>query len=172
MVFLGILAAGCQGSQLPPLATAPYVALERFMGDWYVIATLPTPFERGAHNAVETYRLASDGTIDTTFKFRADGFEGKAKTYKSRGFVVNKATNAHWGVQFIWPIKADYRIIYVASDYSQTVIGREKRDYAWIMARTPTISTADFARLKDILASQGYDTARLIKVPQQWGAGS
>ena len=43
--------------------------LERFMGDWYVIANIPTPLEKGAHNAVESYRLDSNGTVATTFTF-------------------------------------------------------------------------------------------------------
>ena len=40
-----------------------YVDLDRFMGDWYVIATIPTFLERDAYNPIETYQLNSDGTI-------------------------------------------------------------------------------------------------------------
>ena len=63
----------------PPLALAPRVDLQRFMGDWYVIANIPTFIEKGAHNAIESYRLAEDGSIPTTFTFRAGGFEGPEK---------------------------------------------------------------------------------------------
>ena len=56
------LLAGCQSVPLPPLARAAHVDLGRFMGDWYVIANIPTP-GRGAHNAVESYRLEDDGTL-------------------------------------------------------------------------------------------------------------
>jgi apolipoprotein D and lipocalin family protein len=72
-------------------------------------------------------------------------------------------------MRFIWPIKADYRVMYVDPDYSQTVIGREKRDYAWIMARSPTMSDADFQRLSALLSSQGYNIQLLRKVPQKHG---
>ena len=48
-------------------------------------------------------------------------------------------SGAVWGMQFIWPFKADYRVIYLNDDYTQTIIGREKRDYVWIMARSPAI---------------------------------
>ena len=44
-----------------------YVDLERFMGDWYVIATIPTFLEKDAYNPVETYKRDDDGTIATTF---------------------------------------------------------------------------------------------------------
>ena len=150
------------------IRTESYVDLERFMGEWYVIASIPTAIEKSAYNATETYRLDDDGTIATTFSFRKDGFDGKQKTYYPRGFVRDTSSNAEWGMQFIWPIKADYRIVYVDDDYSQTIIGRNKRDYAWIMARTPTISREDFFEHVKLLREQGYDTEKLKVVPQRW----
>jgi len=66
----------------------------------------------------------------------------------------------------VWPFKADYRISYLSPDYSETVITRLKRDYVWIMARTPTIPDADLARLKLFVQSQGYDADKLQLVPQ------
>ena len=150
------------------METVDYVDLERFMGDWYVIANIPTFVEKGAHNAVESYALDDDGTIDTTFVFRKDAFDGKEKRYNPRGFVKNTETNALWGMQFIWPVKSDYRIVYLDDDYSQTIIGRQKRDFIWIMARTPTISDADYDRLMEFAASIGYDTTQIERVPQRW----
>ena len=97
-------------SKYPEMQTVDKVDIERFMGDWYVIANIPTFLEKGAHNAVETYRLDDDGTIATTFNFRKDGFDGKRKQYNPRGFIVDTDTNALWGMRFVWPVKADYRI--------------------------------------------------------------
>ena len=71
-------------------------------------------------------------------------------------------------MQFVWPIKAEYLITYLAPDYSQTVISRSQRDYVWIMARTPVITDDDYTRLVGLVAAQGYDTAKLVKVPQRW----
>jgi apolipoprotein D and lipocalin family protein len=71
-------------------------------------------------------------------------------------------------MQFVWPIKADYRIAWLADDYSQTVIARPQRDYVWIMARTPQIPDADYRRILDFVEAQGYDVARIRKVPQRW----
>ncbi len=171
LLFASLLAlTGCQNTVQPPIALAPKVDLERFMGDWYVIANIPTFIEEGAHNAVESYRLAEDGTIATTFTFHAGSFDGPVKTYTPRGYVFDRESNAVWGMQFIWPIKADYRIVYLAPDYSQTVIGRQARDYVWIMARTPQIPEDDYRRIVAFLAEQGYDTSEIQKVPQRWPA--
>ena len=162
-----LLLTGCKAG-FAPLATVDHVDLERFMGDWYVIANIPTFVEKGAHNAVESYRLDEDGTIETTFTFRQDAFDGPLKTYRPRGFVRNRQTNAEWGMQFIWPVKSDYRITWLNEDYSQTVVGRDKRDYVWIMARTPHIPQADYDRMVAHIGAVGYDISRLVKVPQSW----
>jgi apolipoprotein D and lipocalin family protein len=164
---LAVLAA-CQSTGQPAMPTVEKVDLPRFMGDWYVIANIPTFMERGAHNAVENYALAADGSIATTFTFRDGSFDGKRKQYHPRGFILDRHSNALWGMRFIWPIKADYRITYVSADYSQTVISRQKRDYVWIMARTPVIPPADYDRLLGLVEQQGYDIAKVQRVPQRW----
>jgi apolipoprotein D and lipocalin family protein len=48
------------------------------------------------------------------------------------------------------------------------VIGREARDYVWIMARTPEIPAADYQRIVAFLKEQGYDVSRIQMVPQRW----
>lgn len=160
-----LLAAGC--SQSPPITTAPDVDLERFMGRWYVIANIPTFIERGAHNAVESYVREADGSIATTFSFRRDAFDGELVEYRPRGFVSEESP-AIWGMQFIWPIKAEYVITYVAPDYSRTIIARSARDYVWIMARTPSLPEDDYARLVAFVDQLGYDTTKVERVPQRW----
>jgi apolipoprotein D and lipocalin family protein len=172
LLAAAFLLSGCQSTPQPPLEQAPHVDLSRFMGDWYVIASIPTFIERDAYNAVESYRLAPDGTIETTFTFRAGGFDGKPRRYTPRGFVFDHESNAVWGMRFVWPVKADYRIAYVSPDYGQTVIARVARDYVWIMARTPSIPDADYERLVQFVAAQGYDVSLLRKVPQRWDSSA
>ena len=150
------------------METVDYVDLERFMGDWYVIANIPTFLEKGAHNAIERYELNDDGTIATTFTFRDGSFDGEEKQYNPKGFVRDTESNAIWGMRFIWPIKADYRIVYLDEDYSQTIIGRQKRDFVWVMAREPDISESDYQMLLGVVESLGYDTSRVERVPQNW----
>ena len=166
VLALTALIAGC--SSTPAIPVAAHVDLERFMGDWYVIANIPTAPEKGAHNAVESYRLDRDGSIATTFTFREGSFDGPEKVLRPRGFVRDAGSNAVWGMQFVWPIKAEYLIAHVDDDYTETIIARSRRDYVWIMARTPQIPAADFARLQQKVADLGYDVARLERVPQRW----
>jgi apolipoprotein D and lipocalin family protein len=165
-MLLVLLMGGCASE--PPLETVEYVDLDRFMGDWYVIANIPTFIEKGAHNAVENYSMNDDGTIATRFTFREGGFDGEQKEYNPKGFVTDTVTNAVWGMRFIWPIKADYRVTYLDEDYSITVIGRNKRDFVWIMAREPHIPDRTYDELVRFIDSVGYDISKLRRVPQDW----
>ena len=64
LVFLALGAGLAACSTQPPMPTVAKVDLPRFMGPWYVIATIPTFLEKDAWNAVETYELAADGAIE------------------------------------------------------------------------------------------------------------
>lgn len=168
LVLLMTLTLGACAARGPEMETVDYVDIERFMGDWYVIANIPTFLEKEAYNAVETYALNDDGSIATTFTFRKGGFDGEEKEFNPKGFISDTSTNATWGMRFVWPIKADYRIIYVDDDYSKTVIARQKRDFIWIMARSSQIPDAEYQELVALAESVGYDVSKIQRVPQQW----
>lgn len=165
LLATALLIAGCQSN--PTMPTVDYVDLERYMGDWYVIAHIPTFIERNSYNAIERYSLSEDGSIDTVFTFREGGFDGRERRYNPTGFVRSD-NNAEWGMRFVWPIQAEFLVVWLDDDYSQTVIGRSKRDYVWIMAREPTMPEADYQRIVEFLAEQGYDVDEIREVPQSW----
>ena len=150
------------------MKTVDYVDLKRYMGDWYVIANIPTFIEKNATNAIESYKLSSDGTINTTFSFSKGSPEGEKKIYHPKGFVFNKETNAEWRMQFLWPFKMPFLIIELDEDYSYTVIGYPSKKYVWIMARVPQIEAARYNLILENLTEIGYDISLIQKVPQIW----
>lgn len=166
---------GCASTSMPPLeAMDRKVDLERFMGDWYVIGFIPVtiPFfsEEGAHNGLESYRLTDEGVIETTYTFRKGAFDGPEKRLTPKGWVHNEGTNAEWRMQFLWPFKAAYLIVYLDEGYQQTIIGVPNRKYIWIMSRDPDLSDADYQALLDRAARVGYDSGKVERVPQRWPA--
>lgn len=171
LLFAALLAAGCAAPK-PPLATVPRLELERFMGDWYVIAHIPASAEANAWDAIERYRLDADGTIATTYVFREGGHDGEQKRFTPRGFVRDRSTNATWGMQFFWPIRLEYLVAHVDADYQETIIARTARDYVWIMARRPDVDPADYDRLVRLVEEMGYDPTRLRRVPHRGVAAS
>jgi apolipoprotein D and lipocalin family protein len=162
-----ISVTGC-ASSLPPIQPVPQVDIQRFMGKWYVIASIPTHFEKDAYNAVETYSLDADGHVATSFRFRDGSFESKVKTIHSTGYIHPDTGNAVWGVEVFWPFKAQYIVAYLKDDYSEVIVARDARDYTWVMARTPTVPQADYDALVARVKALGYSLKDLRKVPQQW----
>ena len=57
---------------------------------------------------------------------------------------------------------------YLDDTYSETIIARNKRDYVWIMARTPSIPQAVYDAMVDRVRTLGYATEALRRVPQKW----
>lgn len=168
-LFIYLPLLGC-ATAMKPIPLVANVDLPKFMGDWYVIAAIPTVIEKEVYNGIENYKLNADGTIATTFTFYKGAFDGPLKKYEPKGYVQKEGNNALWGMQFIWPIKAEYRITYLDDQYQRTIIARNARDYVWIMARTPQISEAEYKEMTDLVAGYGYDMTKLRKVPQSWGA--
>ncbi len=156
---------GCSSSTaVKPIRTADFVDIDRFMGDWYVLASIPTPRERNIFNAVESYQRTSEKRIETTFTFNRGAIDGRQSSFTPTAFIEDNPSNAVWGMQFVWPFRAEYRVVYVDARYEHTIIGRSRRDYVWIMARTPNIEPEAYERLQAIVAEQGYDTTRLVRI--------
>lgn len=168
--FLLPLLLLCACADHPPLPPVASVDLDRYMGRWYVIAAIPSFPERDAYNAVETYSRMPDGRIHTDFRYRHGSFEAEEKKLEAKGTVVAGSNNAVWGEQFIWPIQAEYIIADLDAQYSHVIVARTKRDYVWIMARTPEIPAPLYETLTKRVAALGYDLAKLRKVPQRWPA--
>ena len=172
MVSLGVLivlsVTGCAGvaAQHPPLRTVSHVDLPRFIGPWYVIGTIPWFVEKNNVGTMDIYKMRPDGKIDITYVFHRKELSAKREEMHAVGTVIDRKSNATWGVQFLWPFQAPYLVVDLSSDYGTTIIGHPSRDLIWIMARTPTIPETTYQALLKRAASQGYDPSRIVKVPQ------
>lgn len=172
LVCASLLFNGCFGStkvdKYSDMKTVTYVDIDRFMGDWYVIANIPTFIEKGATNAIESYKLGSSGAIETTFTFFKNSPDGDKKTYRPTGFIKNKETNAEWRMQFLWPFKMPFLIIDLDEEYTYTVIGIPSRKYVWIMARDHEMDENLYSSILRQLSDIGYDISLIQKIPQDW----
>jgi apolipoprotein D and lipocalin family protein len=167
LIALTFLIMSC-ATKHPPLKKVPSVDINRFMGKWYVIASIPTFIEKGAHNAVETYTWnEKEKRIDVYFTFNKGSFKGEKKEYTQKAFVHDKSGN-EWRIQFFWPLKFPYLILELDQEYSYTVIGVPNRDYVWIMAKTPTLPENTYQEIIERLKLQHYDIKLIEKVPQNW----
>lgn len=173
--LLGMLSLTACAETTAPIPPVRGVDLSRYMGRWYVIASIPTRFERGGHNPVETYSHNADGTICTWFRQRPGSFDAPVKQLHSTASVVKDSGNGEWRVRFFAFLSTQYLVGWLQPDYSQVLVVRDARDYLWYMARTPQVSDADYQAMLARAKGMGYDVAKIEKAPQQWpeqGAGS
>ena len=164
--FLIILISGC-AMKTTQIKTVDEVDINKFMGDWYVIAHIPSYVERNAFNAVESYKLNDDGSIATTFTFNEGSVDGPVKTYHPKGFIVPNTNNAIWGMQFIWPIKAQYKIAYLDKDYQTTIVARDKLDYVWLMSRSKTLPHDQMIKFREMIREMGYSLENYREIEQE-----
>ena len=159
---------GCANFQKhDPLTAVSRVDLDRFMGTWYVIGTIPTIYDRAAFNSVETYERAERG-VKIDYSFNTGKPDGKLKTFSARAMIIDPGLNANWEVTYVtWPFERDYKIIRVESDYSVAVIGQPSRKNVWILSRSKTIESALYSDIILSLQDNGYDVGKIRTVPHQ-----
>ena len=156
---------GC-GSHAP-LATAPSVDLQRYAGTWYEIASFPNRFQRGCVATRATYTPRPDGTIGVRNECRRGTLDAPVDVIDGKAWVVDPATRSRLAVQFVWPFRGAYDILWVDPDYMTAVVGHPSRSYLWILSRTPQLAEATYQALVARAAAQGFDVARLQRTPQR-----
>jgi apolipoprotein D and lipocalin family protein len=82
--------------------------------------------------------------------------------------VYDEETNAEWRMQFLWPFKAAYLIVYLDEHYQKAIIGVPDRKHVWIISRGPDLSDVDYQEMLNHVASLGYDVDEVQRVPQRW----
>lgn len=164
-MLIAILCWGC--ASRPPLATVAEVDPSRYAGRWYEIAKLPNWIQRKCSaDTTATYTLLDDGRIGVLNRCRrADGSWIEARAVAT---IVEGSGNARLKVRFgRVPFAGDYWIIGLDErDYRWALVGHPSRDYLWVLARDARLPDDDYDRILRLAASEGYDTAKIVKTPQ------
>jgi apolipoprotein D and lipocalin family protein len=151
------------------MKTVDHVDLPRFMGDWYVLGGRFTYMEKEVYNSIERYTWnEKESRIDVDFTYRKGSFDGALKSIPQKAWIHNTESNAHWKVSPFWPLKFDYLVLDLASDYSWTAIGVPSQKYLWIMARDWKSPAPIMSEAIERLKQKGYDTSNLVTVPHRW----
>ncbi len=175
-VFTGGLVAQTSGLASQPLTTVASVDLSRYQGTWYQLALVPNRFQAQcvAHTRA-TYALQADGTVRVTNQCRmANGQEseaiGQARPAASatvkQGQLVPPQLEVRFAPQWLsWlpMVWGDYWVIQLAADYRYVVVGEPKREFLWVLARSTSLTDADWTAINTRLKEQGYDPARLVR---------
>ena len=148
------------------LTVVPSVDLQRYAGKWYEIARFPNRFQRACVSDVSaTYSLRPDGKVTVLNQCVTAKGELKAATGTAR--VAGKGQpNTKLKVTFFWPFSGDYWIVDLDSDYRWALVGEPKREYLWVLSRTPQLPEIVYDQLIARAKDQGFDVSRLVKTSQ------
>ncbi len=153
-------------AQNTTVTTVPNVDLDKYLGKWYEIATIPQSFQKGCNCTTAEYALSDKGYVIVKNSCNKGSVTGERTTAEGKAFVVKNSGNAKLKVQFFWPFKGDYWIIDLANDYSYAVVGDPSKKYLWILSRTPQMSETTYQEILTRIAAMGYDLSTLVKTKQ------
>lgn len=160
------VAVASAGRAATPPEVAAHVDLQRYLGTWYEIASIPNAFQRNCAATTATYTLRDDGTLEVLNQCRKGGLRGRPTEARGKAWVVDETTHAKLKVQFFWPFRGDYWILAVGQDYDYAVVGSPTRRYAWILCRTPEMAPDRYEAALDTLRAQGFDPGALVLTEQ------
>ena len=148
-------------SNYPPLETVPYVDLNKYLGKWYEIASIPQSFQKGCNCTIAEYSLSSEGHIIVINTCNRDSVTGRTTKSEGKAFIDEGLGNAKLKVQFFWPFRGKYWIIELAEDYSYAVVGHPNREYLWILSRTPKMDENTYKMLLKRIKQKQFDITKL-----------
>jgi apolipoprotein D and lipocalin family protein len=164
-ILMVMLLSACTGL---PAGIEPVTGfdIDRYTGRWYEIARLDHSFERGLSRVTAEYTLKDDGSVRVINRgFNAD--KGEWKQAEGRARFVGAADRGHLKVSFFGPFYGAYVIYELDHDgYQYAFITSYKRDFLWLLSRTPEVDEALRQRFVEGAQELGFATDELIWVEQ------
>ncbi len=151
---------------MPPLKVVPEVELQRYLGKWYEIATIPQRFQKGCVCVTAEYSLNPNGTVKVVNSCRKGNQDGAFRQVVGVAKVVAGSNNAKLRVSFFRPFWGDYWIVGLDPNYQWAIVSNSKGTTCWILARTPQIEEALYQKLVAQCRESGIDTNQLVRTPQ------
>lgn len=176
-LLLSALLVACAVAQAEPAAASrvvpiPRLDVPRYMGTWYEIAKYPNRFQKDcAGFTTATYTLQPDKTVQVANRCRrADGTPdeaiGSARQIGGPASTTLKVRFAPRWLSFLPMVWGDYWVIDLDPAYSLVAVSEPKREYLWILSRTPAVPPEAYEALLERLQRQGFDLSKLEKTRQ------
>ena len=154
----------------PPLSALPSLDVPGYMGTWYQVAWYPNRFQKQClSDTTATYRRLPEGVEVINRCRNAEGrIESVTGLARPAGAQIrgDALQPAQLEVSFLpswlrWlPIWGSYWVIQLADDGRYAVVSEPKREYLWVLSRTPSLAPADESAIRSRLVQQGFDLAR------------
>jgi apolipoprotein D and lipocalin family protein len=156
-----------------PLATIAALDVPRYMGTWYEIAKFPNRFQKKCAGFTQArYSALDDGTLQVVNRCRTANGEteeaiGAARQVGGPDSPRLKVRFAPAVLSFLPMVWGDYWVIDLDPGYQLAAVSEAKREYLWILSRSPKVDKASYAALVARLAAQGLDVSKLVPTRQE-----
>jgi len=156
-----------QGQSDEPVKTIPSLDVPRYLGTWYEIAKFPNWFQRKcASNTKAVYSLRPDGNLKVLNSCNAaDGSaaeaEGTARQIGSKDSPKLEVRFAPAWLSFLPMVWGDYWVIDLDPQYQVAAISDPRREYLWVLSRTPQLDKKTYEDLLQRLQAQQFDVRKL-----------
>lgn len=152
---------GCAASTRHLPAITPF-DVDQYLGRWYEIARLPHRFERGLDYVTAEYSREEQHIAVVNRGVR----NGQPKSVRGVARFKGDADTAELRVSFFRPFYGDYRVIWLAPDYSCAIVTSTTKKYFWILARERTLPPTQLQQLVAMAQKWGFETEKL-EFPRQ-----
>ena len=156
-----------------PLATIAALDVPRYMGTWYEIAKFPNRFQKKCAGFTKaTYSALADGTLQVVNRCRTANGEteeaiGAARQVGGPHSPRLKVRFAPAVLSFLPMVWGGYWVIDLDPGYQLAAVSEAKREYLWILSRSPKVDKVSYAALLARLAGQGLDVRKLVSTQQE-----
>jgi apolipoprotein D and lipocalin family protein len=162
-----VLAAARERHDQDELVPIDSLDVPRYLGAWYEIAKYPNRFQKQCEGYTTAhYSLLPDRSLQVVNRCRradgrfveAVGVARQPGRFDSPKLEVRFAPRWLSALPMVW---GDYWVIDLDPDYRLAAVSEPKREYLWILSRTPTVPRQAYAALLARLERQGFDLDRL-----------
>ncbi len=158
---------------LPAVTTIASLDVPRYMGTWYEIAKFPNRFQaKCVANTRARYLAQTDGSVQVLNSCTtADGSTidalGKAIQVGATASPKLQVRFAPAWLSWLPMVWGDYWVIDLDADYQLAAVSDAKREYLWVLSRTPQANAKAYDALLDRLKAQHFDVKNLEPTPQR-----
>jgi apolipoprotein D and lipocalin family protein len=165
-------AAADAATTKPELKTIAALHLPRYLGTWYEIAKFPNKFQRQcAGFTTANYSVNEDGTLRVVNRCRKT--DGSVEQAVGAARQIGESTSPKLQVRFApaWlsflpQVWANYWVIDLDPAYQLAAVSEPKRQYLWVLSRSPVVDPKAYAALLERLADAGFDVSKLERTRQ------
>jgi apolipoprotein D and lipocalin family protein len=154
-----------QGDQA--VKTIAVLDVSRYLGTWYEVAKFPNWFQKKcASNTKAVYSAKPDGNLRVlnsckTAAGETSEAEGLARQIGSKDSPKLEVRFAPEWLSFLPLVWGDYWVIDLDPQYQLAAVSDPRREYLWVLSRTPQLDPKVYADLLQRLKQQQFDIQKL-----------